>query len=318
MTPRTRAFTLIELLVVIAIIGLLISILLPSLGKARATARQLKDATQIRGIHQSLVIWAQSNQGEYPLPAKVDRNNHTMNDQPVVNKNNLGNIFSILIYNGFVPTELMISPAESNFKIVEDTEYELDGPPMAIEPEYALWDPGFAGVVGEQGSGLGNGRREVGGEVWGHTSYAHDTPFGERLRKWGNTYASDEAILGNRGPLYGGSALTGWILAPGTYGIESNTLKIHGTPNRWQGNIAYNDSRVVFETRPDPETLNYVFKGLPIGERTQNDNVFVNEDDEGKPDFENRPQHWGNAFLRQYSNVKDDGQNGLSVTPYWD
>jgi len=62
----TRAFTLIELLVVISIIALLIGILLPALGAARRTARQMQNSTQVRGIHSALVLFAQGNNTYYP------------------------------------------------------------------------------------------------------------------------------------------------------------------------------------------------------------------------------------------------------------
>jgi len=63
---QSRGFTLIELLVVIAIIALLIGILLPSLGKARATGRMIKCAAGNRSVIQGIASYLISGKQVFP------------------------------------------------------------------------------------------------------------------------------------------------------------------------------------------------------------------------------------------------------------
>jgi prepilin-type N-terminal cleavage/methylation domain-containing protein len=68
---KRRAFTLIELLVVVAIIALLIAILLPSLGKARELSNRSVCAANVRGIGQSMAVYAKDNNDSYPIVASL-------------------------------------------------------------------------------------------------------------------------------------------------------------------------------------------------------------------------------------------------------
>lgn len=58
---KNRGFTLIELLVVMAVIALLMSILLPSLKKAREQSRQTVCATNLHAIGQGFFVYAHDN-----------------------------------------------------------------------------------------------------------------------------------------------------------------------------------------------------------------------------------------------------------------
>ncbi len=62
---RRKGFTLIELLVVIAIIAILVSILLPSIAKARELARRAVCKTRLKGFANAFVIY-ESSHNRYP------------------------------------------------------------------------------------------------------------------------------------------------------------------------------------------------------------------------------------------------------------
>ena len=64
---RPRAFTLVELLVVIGIIAILISILIPVLGKARESAQRTACLSNLREVDNALRMYATSYKDATPI-----------------------------------------------------------------------------------------------------------------------------------------------------------------------------------------------------------------------------------------------------------
>lgn len=109
---RKKGFTLIELLVVIAIISLLVSILLPSLQKAKETANRSVCMSNLHNLCMTMHIYAEDYKGLFP-PVRV----------------------SATIVPFQVGTSITNSAYHSGFGLLLDWNI-IDGTPTACPSEY--------------------------------------------------------------------------------------------------------------------------------------------------------------------------------------
>lgn len=73
---RKKGFTLVELLVVIGIIALLVSILMPALGRARELAKRIQCAANLNGIGKAIAIYQNEYRDQNPRPWRSNLNQH--------------------------------------------------------------------------------------------------------------------------------------------------------------------------------------------------------------------------------------------------
>ena len=234
--PRTTyGFTLIELLVVISIIALLIGILLPALGAARRTARQMQNNTQVRGIHQAMVMYSQSNKTYFPgllssgngFVAAADITDGTSGTTG--NGSEVEPRFAILLDGNYFTGEYAISPAETK------TEWTTGGV-QTVNYSYAMHEINGDGTTALS---TGGASREV------------------MREEWRDTLNTEAAIVSDR-------LFDGTFNNPTTY----TSIWTSDSPGDWRGTVAWNDNHVEFSTTAILETAKY-------GKvRTEDDRLF--------------------------------------------
>ena len=266
---KQHGFTLIELLVVMAIIALLLGLLLPALAKARATARQVKDGTQVQQLHKAWVTKGSENtRGTFPLPGEVNRiGNLPGRGNEDEAKNSHTNLYSCCIAQQFISPQILVSPSESSGNVAVCSNYDYTKYKPA---EDMYWDGDKANQTSNSGD-EGNFKTDL--TALSGTSYA-SMPLlmkdstskvpSRRDLQWrvGATSGSRFPIVGNRGVKNGSTTNDDYT--------KSKTLAIHGALNEWEGNLCYNDDHIMFARTFFPEGMSCVPNGMapPAGDTT--------------------------------------------------
>ncbi len=295
-----RGFTVVDLIGVLVLLGLVVIIFaivwVPPLGKARVTTRATKESTQLRGIHQSMVVWGGSNKDVYPLPSQLDRMGATVapaaatgvnpeatsdpTGDPQRAKDTTANIMSILIWNNQITPELLVSPQEGSSSIKVMDDYANTEPKAAVDPKNAKWDPALSA---DFTTGTGN------------ISFAHMQPSGlltspdpkhdgkrtGRLTQWRDTFDATTVVLSTRAPQIQSVKSSGPTATSAVFtNPASKTIEYFGKGREWRGNLVFNDNHVDTLTMASGATHQTSKYYLTAAGKQLADCIFFDESDD--------------------------------------
>ncbi|MDP7007945.1 MAG: type II secretion system protein [Phycisphaerales bacterium] len=295
MKHKNKGFTLIELLVVMSIIALLLSILVPALGRARAQAMILKDSSQVKAIADGWTTWTSDHDGAFPIPGLEQR----LEDEVIgsyvkgrgpedISLNDHGSMLSLCVMQNLFTPEILFAPTEPNGAVYIDDDYDFsvyDPTPVG----WTFWDDNFDNALSD----------DPASSETCNNSYAIMPITGERrFQHWGISLQNDSgyAILGTRGPAEGVVDLTD----------PSISLGFHGIKNEWKGIIGYGDNHTEVTDTFYPENVSYTSaSGV-----TTPDNLFFEETEAIDPAFGSGDGTGADVVLTHIAVGEVDENNG--------
>ncbi|GAB5494926.1 MAG: hypothetical protein Phyf2KO_00060 [Phycisphaerales bacterium] len=228
---KRRGLTITEVLIGVGVLlAILVTLAVLYINDLRIQTRSWADATRVRAIGQGFILWADAADGIYPLPSKLDLANETVAEEGRA-KDTTANIMSVLVSDGYITAEVLVSRVENSDFISAYEDYERGYVRAAVDPDRAIWDPGLSA--------------DFTSETGGNISYAHLIPDMARLDMWTNNYRGDQVLLANRGPEIASVKHSDGFVETEFVNPKSRTLRFHeGARKKWSGIIGYNDNYV--------------------------------------------------------------------------
>ena len=258
---RRRAFTLVELLVVIAIIALLISILLPSLSRARELSKRLVCGSGLKGIGTSGKIYANDNSERWMIPG--------FNDSVIDTSN--------IEYTG--PTVTV--GYQRSYQSIKNPPGQSNVGSTALSVTRVFWMLVRSGDVtvqqfvcpssGDEPDATENVDFYYDFESYSNISYGYLVPFGPRDTQPREGIDNRLILAGDKGPWYTPGVDPDWA----SHG-EDPPIKLSDSPKEWR---AFNSSNHGGSGSGEGQNLLFAdghvsFHKRPI-EGVDNDNVYT-------------------------------------------
>ncbi len=277
---RKKGFTLIELLVVIAIIALLVSILLPSLQRARELARRAMCAVNLNSFGKALVLYQGESDDRFPMnngigAAFVPTLTGTNQKNPLPNvPRAVSSLAFMLISEGGQGPKMFVCPSTSH-TADQWTKYEDDD-------DEDVWDHDFSTHVDDDPN-----------ETAVITlSYSYQAPLQYGQNGIKPSTQSSVVIMSDATPYETGPAGSSSATDPEDVTVltESKDIEPHVSQNHSEGdfmNILHADTHVEGARRPDVgKLLDNIFTAYG------NPSILVNDYDRGKATSIDQDDHW--------------------------